>query len=236
MKMLMFFGVLSLMDLCQALMFPSNFQKCDKSKPDFNECLSEAVHGAIRQLNKPMEEYGLPSFEPFFLAKFLPSLGRKVDFQQVFKNYRIFGRTKISKSQANMNFQDKTLTIALTHPEIKYFFDYEAKGKMFLLPIDTAGAATVLSRNVTYVVTFTFQEYTKNDKTHWRVINTNLMMQPQEVVALFENLFEDKDLNDGFSRAMSHKWREILEELLSIYVDYYGKAYGEVFDNFLSIS
>jgi hypothetical protein len=94
----------------------------------------------------------------------------------------------------------------------------------------------LLSGNVTYVVTFTFQEYTKNDKTHWRVINTNLMMQPQEVVALFENLFEDKDLNDGFSRAMSHKWREILEELLSIYVDYYGKAYGEVFDNFLSIS
>jgi hypothetical protein len=44
-----------------------------------------------------------------------------------------------------MNFQDKTLTIALTHPEIMYFFDYEAKGKMFLLPIDTAEAATVLS-------------------------------------------------------------------------------------------
>jgi hypothetical protein len=92
----------------------------------------------------------------------------------------------------------------------------------------------LLSGNVTYLVTFTFQDYTKNDKTHWRVINTNLMMQPQEVVALFENLFEDKDLNDGFSRAMSHKWREILEEFLSIYGDYYGKVYGEVFDNFLS--
>jgi hypothetical protein len=56
----------------------------------------------------------------------------------------------------------------------------------------------------------------------------------KEVVALFENLFEDEDLNDGFSRAMSHKWREILEELLSIYGDYYGKVYGEVLDNFLS--
>jgi hypothetical protein len=41
------------------------------TKSHFNECLSEAVHGAIRQLNKPMEEYGLPSFEPFFLGKLL---------------------------------------------------------------------------------------------------------------------------------------------------------------------
>jgi hypothetical protein len=92
----------------------------------------------------------------------------------------------------------------------------------------------LLSGNVTYVVTFTFQEYTKNDKTHWRVINTNLMMQPQGLVALFENLFEEKDLDDGFSRAISQKWREILEDLVSIYVDYCGKAHGQVFDNFLS--
>jgi hypothetical protein len=38
-----------------------------------------------------------------------------------------------------------TLTIAITNPEIQYVLDYEAKGKMFLLPVDTSGPATLLS-------------------------------------------------------------------------------------------
>jgi hypothetical protein len=51
----------------------------------------------------------------------------------------------------SMNFHDKTLTIVITNPEIQYVFDYEAKGKMFLLPIDASGLATVLSRESLYV-------------------------------------------------------------------------------------
>jgi hypothetical protein len=76
------------------------FQKCDKKKSDFNECLSRAIQNAIVHLDKPLEEYGLPSFEPFLLSSISPRLGRKIDFEHTFKNYKIFGRTKISSTKA----------------------------------------------------------------------------------------------------------------------------------------
>jgi hypothetical protein len=45
-----------------------------------------------------------------------------------------------------MNFEDKTLTISITNPEIRYELDYEAKGVMFLMPIDTSSSALVNAR------------------------------------------------------------------------------------------
>jgi hypothetical protein len=41
-----------------------------------------------------------------------------------------------------MNFEENTLTLELSHPEIRYEFHYEAKGKMFILPFDSAGHGT----------------------------------------------------------------------------------------------
>ncbi|CAH1382505.1 unnamed protein product [Tenebrio molitor] len=67
MKVLTFLGVLC---LANCLKLPSTFTKCDKRKFDFNNCLSEAIKNAITQLDRPMDEYSLPSLEPFF-APFL---------------------------------------------------------------------------------------------------------------------------------------------------------------------
>jgi hypothetical protein len=44
-----------------------------------------------------------------------------------------------------MNFEDNTLTVKLSHPELRYEIDYEAKGVMMVLPFDSAGLVTVTS-------------------------------------------------------------------------------------------
>jgi hypothetical protein len=87
---------------------------------------------------------------------------------------------------------------------------------------------------VTYTITFTSEEYTKDGKTHLHVIDHNLVMQPQELIFNFENLFEDKELNDGFNRAMTRKWKKIFNDLASLYVVNYGHAYAAIFNKFLS--
>jgi hypothetical protein len=45
-----------------------------------------------------------------------------------------------------MNFENKTLTITITNPEVRYELDYEAKGVMFFVPIDTSGPALAIAR------------------------------------------------------------------------------------------
>jgi hypothetical protein len=56
----------------------------------------------------------------------------------------VFIKTTISPNR--MNFENKTLTITITNPEVRYELDYEAKGVMFLLPIDASGPALVIGR------------------------------------------------------------------------------------------
>jgi hypothetical protein len=78
----------------------STFTKCDKRKIDFDDCLSEAIKNAISQLDKPMEEYNLPSFEPFFLPMILIKRVKNGNFDKTLKNYKISGHTKITDLKA----------------------------------------------------------------------------------------------------------------------------------------
>jgi hypothetical protein len=45
-----------------------------------------------------------------------------------------------------MNFEDKTLTIAIINPEVRYEFDYETKCIMFFKLIDTSGTGLITTR------------------------------------------------------------------------------------------
>jgi hypothetical protein len=45
-----------------------------------------------------------------------------------------------------MDLEKNTLTISITNPEVRYEHDYEAKGAVFFLPIDSAGHALVTAR------------------------------------------------------------------------------------------
>jgi hypothetical protein len=78
----------------------STFTKCDKRKIDFDDCLSEAIKNVISQLDKPMEEYNLPSFEPFFLPMILIKRVKNGNFDKKLKNYKISGHTKITDLKA----------------------------------------------------------------------------------------------------------------------------------------
>jgi hypothetical protein len=50
-----------------------------------------------------------------------------------------------------MNFEDKTMTMAITNPEVRYEFDYVTKGVMFLMPIDTSGPALITASECCYI-------------------------------------------------------------------------------------
>jgi hypothetical protein len=150
-----------------------------------------------------------------------------------------------------MNFEDNTLTLELSHPEIRYEFDYEAKGKMFVLPFDSAGHGTVtlskilpqkfyffklsISENPIYTIKFTLEEYVKDNKKYLRVVDSNMTLKPESMTMYFENLFKNKVLNDAFNREMSESWKVILANFSAGYMDSYAKVYGDVFNNFLEV-
>jgi hypothetical protein len=65
------------------------------------------------------------------------------------------------------------------------------------------------------------------------VIDTHLVVQPQEMVFQFDNLLEDVELNDAFSRLMSKNWKIVLADTVLLYVQAYSRVYSDVFNRFL---
>ncbi|CAH1382500.1 unnamed protein product, partial [Tenebrio molitor] len=203
------------------LQHSSTLTKCDKRKIDFNDCLSGAIKNAISSLDKPMEKYNLPSLEPFFVPFFFPKTGLKPEFDTKLKNCKIFGRTKITDLTAKVNFEDKTLTMSITNPEMRYEFDYEAAGVLFLLPIDTSGSGLITIQNVTYTFKFTFEEYTKDNQDYLLVIDSKMVIDPQSMKIYYRNFFKDKVLDDAFSRELTANWKKVVAYFMPIYFDSY---------------
>jgi hypothetical protein len=92
----------------------------------------------------------------------------------------------------------------------------------------------VVLENVTYTLTFTFEEYTRDNQNYLLVVDTQLKMAPRAMSGRYDNLFKDKALNDAFSREMSADWKKPFGHFSSIYFDRYAKGYGNVFNRFVS--
>mgnify|MGYP005986821859 CR=1 FL=1 len=85
----------SLFNSIPATILASTFQKCDRSKSDFNQCLQKAVEGALSQLTKPLKEVGLVSFEPLEIPSLSISPGTNAaQFTQNYNNLKIYGFNK----------------------------------------------------------------------------------------------------------------------------------------------
>jgi hypothetical protein len=88
---------------------------------------------------------------------------------------------------------------------------------------------------VSYTLTFTFEEYTRDNQDYLLVIDSKFVWEPQSMKIHFDNLFKDKILNDGFSREMSADWKKSFVHFAPLFLDSYAQAYGNFFNRFLEI-
>ena len=77
-----------------------SFKKCDKQKPDFEQCLGSAIRDAIKQLDKPVPEYGLPNLEPLALPQGITIGNATTGVRQKYSNVGIYGHTEITNVKA----------------------------------------------------------------------------------------------------------------------------------------
>ena len=72
----------------------SSFKKCDKKRTDFNQCLSDAIHGALKILNKPLPSYGLPSLYDVTLPEVISFGNRTYGLLQKYDHLKLIGLSK----------------------------------------------------------------------------------------------------------------------------------------------
>ncbi|KAJ3658225.1 hypothetical protein Zmor_009978 [Zophobas morio] len=221
---LAFLFLLMLIKSHHFLKLPSGFHKCDTRESDFDRCLSQAIQGAIEQLKQPIDDYGLPQMEPFTAPESARcELGNETDgIRQKYYNYKISGLTKIVKTDAKLDYGKRTLTLTLFYNKnVTFAFDYQMVGRIIVLYVNSTTTATSTIIKPTFKLTFTLEEYKKNDEKYLKVVDTVFRMEGKTGAVVFQNLFNNTRLNEDINIAISENWEDSLE--------YWQKSFPKVF-------
>ncbi|KAH0807438.1 hypothetical protein GEV33_015353 [Tenebrio molitor] len=129
---------------CACAKLPSNFKKCNRKQSDFNACFSEAVAHAVKQLNVPVKEVGLPSIDPLVVPSLKIGAGTSaVSFEQSYTNLSLTGFTNVNIEKVEMNFKTNTLSIEGSVPDVVMSFTYDFNGNILMLPINGKGPGKI---------------------------------------------------------------------------------------------
>ncbi|XP_063923797.1 uncharacterized protein LOC135137946 [Zophobas morio] len=227
--------VVTLATISNCLQLPSSFQKCDRRRTDFNQCLSKAIHGAITSLEKPLKSHGLPSlYDVVFPPNLFIEFGNSTyGLKQQFKNLRFTGLSNPQDVTARMDFGPvtSTLTIEATYSEIKWSSEWNAEGTMVLLPLNVVTPVEVVLVEPVFTLKFDLQEYERGG-TYFKVVGSGFDIQARSFRFDFKKLFSNEGLNREFNSAMTEKGSEIIalfQHVLQIYAPFF----GAMFDGFL---
>ncbi|XP_063923795.1 uncharacterized protein LOC135137944 [Zophobas morio] len=217
------------------LKLPSSFKKCDRKRTDFNQCLSDAIYGALKILDKPLPSHGLPSLYDIEFPDEVATIGnRTYGLLQTYYRPRCIGLSKPENINAKLEFGPltSTLTIEATYSQLTVETGFEAQGTIVLLPVNVVTPFEYTLVNPTYTFTFELEEYEKGT-TYFRVIDSKLDMQAHGLKLDYKQLFSNKILNDEFNSAMNVKWREIFALSKSIDEDVFAPLFGTIVNGFL---
>ncbi|XP_063923801.1 uncharacterized protein LOC135137949 [Zophobas morio] len=216
------------------LKLPSSFKKCDRKTTDFNQCLSEAIYGALRILDKPLPSHGLPSLYGVEFPDVFTMGNSTYGLLQKFYQTRYIGLSKPENINAKLDFGPLTITLTIeaTYSQLTVETEFEAQGTIVLLPVNVITPVVYTLVNPTYTFTFVLEEYEKGT-TYFRVIDSKIDAQTQGLKFDYKGLFSNKVLNEEFNNAMDEKWRQIWILFKSFDEVLFAPLFGTIFNDFL---
>ncbi|XP_044262561.1 protein takeout-like isoform X2 [Tribolium madens] len=210
----------------------ASFKKCSRND---NQCLTLSIKDALEQLTVPIKEVGLPSLDPLEIPALSIGAGTgPVQFNQNYKNFKIYGFTKVESINATLT--ENILKIDLHVLETLSDFEYEVDGKILIFPIKGKGTGMITVDKPEFILTFNLEEYEKEGEKYLKVINKTLSIKPQKMHFEFSNdLFGgDKEFTNIVKTAMNENWKDIYADVGPSYEEAYGQIFMSIFNNLLS--
>ncbi|RZB39955.1 JHBP domain containing protein [Asbolus verrucosus] len=212
------------------------FKTCNRHRSDFKECIRQAVEDAIRQLKKPMKEFGLPGLEPQKILNISIEAGTgPVAFDQNFTYFHTFGLTLGEVRQFDIDFVTETVAMECFFPKVTYEFEFSFNGTVMSLPLTGQGFGWIVMEKMTYNMTFKLERYAKHGRKFYRVADEKLVLSTKSIRSRFENLFDgDKVLGDRINKVINDNWDILFDAGKGNYEIIFGKYFAAMFDNVLA--
>ncbi|XP_063924744.1 uncharacterized protein LOC135138695 [Zophobas morio] len=220
--------ILTVLSFSSCAELPPSFEKCNIKHLDFEKCLSDAIHDAIKQLKDPIPELGLPSIDPFNMKSIKLDLGDSTQsLQQIWSNITVQGLSKPAATDARWTSGSIiTLDLDVRYDHTLVFTtDYEAHGAALLLVVDIFSKFTcdfVGGGNVK--VTYKIQQPEKSSG-YFELISTKVVLEPKQVKFMYHDFFQNQSMTDAINSEINKNWKatwDFVHEFVGVYDPYFG--------------
>ncbi|XP_033215631.1 protein takeout-like [Belonocnema kinseyi] len=210
---------------------PSNFKTCQRSDPQFNECLSRAVADAVAKLGQGSRTFRILPLEPLKVNSIsIGSTEGSVSLKQEYQNVELHGLTRGLEPRKLTTDWDRNIFVYDSyHPKIDFVGNYKIDGKVLLLPIRGNGHSNITMLHLKTRSTMYFEKYEKDGEAYMKIKQFNVKFSPEKVLLRFDNLFDgDPVLAKPMENFISENSDLLFKELQLPYEKSFGLVFAQI--------
>ncbi|XP_069685818.1 protein takeout-like [Periplaneta americana] len=194
---------------------PSAFKTCARDDPNLDECTRVAVQDAVRTLVNGEPSLGILPLDPLEITTLVIGRGTgSVNVDLKFSNLKVYGIKNSSMSKLHHNLDEYTITADSATPELRIEADYEADGKVLLLPVRGKGKSTIIFSDLKALLKQVGEPFTKNNKKYLRTTAFDVQLFPKKMKMHFENLFNgDEKLGKAMNKLLNDNWEVVMADV-----------------------
>ncbi|XP_049820575.1 protein takeout-like [Aethina tumida] len=212
---------------------PPSYLKPCSIKNNFDKCAFVNGQAAIPFLLKGDKKYGIPVIEPFTLSLLEISPGDNLKI--VFRNLTGIGLDKAKLRAVKYDANKNHMKILTDLPSLKILGDYDAKGRILVLPIEGKGPFEIEAIDGKYTYSFDIIPHEKKGEIYGSIENGDLDFDIKNVKLNFENLFNgDKTLGSQMNMFLNENWRDVFKDLKGAISKSFGAICKTVLQNYFS--
>lgn len=211
----------------------TGLQTCHRLDTNFNECLRQAIEGALTVFKNGDSAVDIPALEPFSIDNVsVDHTGRGSNFnlRSSLKNAKTTGLSTAQIVRVAMKFDNKfALKIEGKAKTLMLAGDYTMNGQMLVLPIKGKGKANLTLTDPTANIDLRGEVFEKGGEKYINITTFRFKMTPKHANFFFENIFNgDKVLSDTINTFMNENWQVVYDTLFPGYEASFGDKFKSI--------
>ncbi|XP_053679416.1 protein takeout-like [Anopheles nili] len=223
---------LSLSVVIEGKDLPASFEKCHRSNPKFDQCLRNAVNGAIRQMKNGLPEFGILPLEPLAVDALSIEQGEPsspITLRQHFTGVKLSHLTESTILKYRTDLKKLIIKTEAITPKVQFLGNYTMDGRILLLPITGHGLANITLHRLKTHHELIGELVERNGEQYMQVRKYLVHFEPKQVTFEFGNLFNgDQRLSSTMHQVLNDNWEVVFRELRSSYEDTFGYIFKKI--------
>ncbi|XP_066592798.1 protein takeout-like [Prorops nasuta] len=224
--------------IATAAEIPRAFHICNKSEPNYLNCIADSATRAIVSLANGLKPFRILPIEPLAVesVKIGESEG-SVTLKQEYRNIKLYGLTKgLQISNYRINLDDKCELLSEAYnPQVEFVADYKINGRILVLPVTGNGKSNITMYDLKTETNIYCEKYQKKGETFIRVKDYVVKFSPGRVSLQFDNLFNgDTVLGDQMNKFINENSELLFKELQAPYEETFGLVFQKLSNDIFS--